>query len=550
MTRVCVPITVESIEGGPAPVDAALADASAARLAGADLVEYRLDSMFTGDEPGEIGAAVRLAAETPLPCIMTCRPTWEGGEYDGEDTARIALFERLGTAERPPAYIDVELAAYTRSANLRQKVNLAVDHPKQERQVATRLILSTHDFEGRPADLTRRLAVAYAEPAVSVVKVAFRARSLRDNLELFEILRGAPKPTIALGMGEFGLLSRVLAPKFGGFLTFASLRSETTTAPGQPTIAELLGLYRFASIGRGTKVYGIAGWPVGHSLSPAVHNAGFEAIGHDGVYVPMPIVAGEDPELAYASFRATVGVLLESGRLDDASLDLAGLSVTLPHKQSLVRMAGDEGWQVEVAEGSAANTLVRHDGAMSVHDTDAPAVAALIEAAASGLAGCRVCIAGTGGVARSIASRLVASGATVALLSRDRERAEALAAALSRASQGGGEAVVAEDATGESAAVYVNCSPVGMEGGPVPEGMAFPVDQMDSIDPRTVFFDTVYRPRQTPMLRAAEARGCRTIDGAAMFVAQAEAQFALWTGSRPPVGLFARIVDESLSSEA
>ena len=538
MTRVCAPITVESIEG----VTAALADAGEARLAGADLVEYRLDSMFTGEEPGEIDAAVRLADQTPLPCIMTCRPTWEGGEYDGEDTARIALFERLGTADRPPAYIDVELAAYTRSANLRQKVNLAVDHPKQERQVATRLILSTHDFEGRPADLTRRLADAYAEPAVSVVKVAFRARSLRDNLELFEILRGAPKPTIALGMGEFGLMSRVLAPKFGGFLTFASLRSETTTAPGQPTIAELLGLYRFASIGRATKVYGIVGWPVGHSLSPVVHNAGFDGAGCDGVYVPMPIVAGDDADLGYAIFRATVGALL-----DEASLDLAGLSVTLPHKQNLGRMGADKGWQVDVAGGSAANTLARRDGALSVHDTDAPAVVSLVGSAIGSLAGCRVCIAGTGGVARSIASRLMAEGATGALRSRDEARAAAMVAELARGASAAGNAVVAGDPINEAASVFINCSPVGMEGGPAPEGMAFPVDQMTEIGPDTVFFDTVYRPRETPMLRAAAARGCRTIDGTAMFVAQAEAQFAIWTGRPPAAGLFARIVDESLS---
>jgi len=254
-----------------------LDEAREAKEAGADLVEWRLDEVFhgEGDEEGE-RLALKLCEQSPLPCIVTCRPTWEGGSYDGDEMARVSLFERLGTSEHPPRYIDVELAAYTRSANLRQKVNLAVEARGRDRHSS--LILSIHDFEGRPADLTRKLAEAWGEERASVVKVAFRARSLRDNLELFDILREAPKPTIALGMGEFGLMSRVLAPKFGGFLTFASLRKESVTAPGQPTVRELLDMYRFRSIGKRTRVYGVIGWPVGHSMGPLIHNAGFEAV--------------------------------------------------------------------------------------------------------------------------------------------------------------------------------------------------------------------------------------------------------------------------------
>ena len=298
-------------------------------------------SSGSGD-PAEERAAVDLVARSPLPCIVTCRPTWEGGSYDGDDTDRVSLFERLGTAEHPPAYIDVELAAYTRSANLRQKVNLAVQHPKQQRDVRTRLILSMHDFEGRPADLSRRLASAYEEPAASIVKVAYRARSLRDNLELFEILRHAPKPTIALAMGEFGLMCRVLAPKFGGFLTFASLSDTEVTAPGQPTVRELLEKYRFRAINARTRVFGVMGWPVSHSLGPAVHNAAFGSTGFDGVYLPMPIAAAEtaDAETNATSFAATCGSLA-----DDDALHLSAPSVTLPHKTSLVRLAHKHGYR-------------------------------------------------------------------------------------------------------------------------------------------------------------------------------------------------------------
>src|SRR5690606_38233699 len=137
-TLVCVPIMVHD-------EPSALGDAAAARDAGADLVEFSFDEAFhgTGDDEG-LALAVRVVSRSPLPCIATCRPTWEGGHYDGDEPGRIALFERLGTAfgrgEHPPRYIDVELAAYTRSANIRQKINLAVEHPERSRDLRTSLI--------------------------------------------------------------------------------------------------------------------------------------------------------------------------------------------------------------------------------------------------------------------------------------------------------------------------------------------------------------------------------------------------------------------------
>jgi 3-dehydroquinate dehydratase/shikimate dehydrogenase len=238
-------------------VPTALADATAARDAGADLVEFRIDQFFTGSTgPGaeiERDAVVDLVGRSPLPCIVTCRPAGaEGGEYDGDEASRISLFERLaiaaGEGEHPPRYIDVELATIERSANVRQKILLAVDHPEQLRDLRTSLIVSTHDFNGRPADLFRRLSRMRAEPAGAVHKVAYLARSLRDNLDLFDILSESDRPTIALGMGRFGIMSRVLAPKFGGFITFAALRPASATAPGHPTVAARLGTERFPKL--------------------------------------------------------------------------------------------------------------------------------------------------------------------------------------------------------------------------------------------------------------------------------------------------------------
>src|SRR5262249_56876173 len=112
------------------------------------------------------------------------------GEYRGYEPSRISLLESLATADdsrqtRGRRYIDVELAAYQRSDNLKQKVNLAVDHPAQVRDLHTSLILSSHDFQGRPRDLLQRIEAMTNEAACAVIKVAWQARSLRDNLEAF-----------------------------------------------------------------------------------------------------------------------------------------------------------------------------------------------------------------------------------------------------------------------------------------------------------------------------------------------------------------------------
>ncbi len=408
MTLLCVPIMVES-------VDAALADARAARDAGADLVEFRIDQLFSG-AAGKAGEeeerrVLRLVSTSPLPCIVTCRAMSEGGHYDGDDERRVSLLERLGTAsgagEHPPRYVDVEAATYARSANLRMKVDLAV---KRE----TSLILSMHDFNGRPPDLLRRVAQMRAEATPAVLKIAYRARSLRDNLELFDLLAEAERPMIALAMGPFGLLSRVLAPKFRGFITFASLRPQAATAPGQPTVHELLDLYRFRAIGARTRVYGVIGYPVEHSISPAVHNAGFEAAGADAVYLPLPV----PPE--YEHFKATLGAMIDHPRLD-----FCGCSVTLPHKEHLVRFAREEAgagaqpWEIDEATraSGAANTLVigRDEPGRAerfgVLNTDAPAGAACLVEELGTLAGRRVGLLGAGGVARSIACGLLSAGA-------------------------------------------------------------------------------------------------------------------------------------------
>ncbi len=556
-TLLCVPITVHD-------EDQAATDARSAKEGGADLVEFRIDELFSGDLEAPAGgphpavlAIERLVAGSPLPCIVTCRSSAEGGAYDGDDDARVSLYERLGTREpgKAPTYLDIELAAYARSANLKQKVNLAVRHAGQQRDVGPSLILSMHDFTGRPNDLTRRVLAMQSEPACAVAKVAIKARSLRDNLELFEMLRARSTPMIALGMGEFGLLSRVLAPKFGGFLTFASLRPAAATAPGQPTAAELLGLYRFRSIGARTKVYGIIGWPVTQSKSPLLHNAAFGEMGHDGVYLPLPIPTpeGGTTDDAYLLFKATLLELVH-----DPHLDFAGASVTIPHKENLVRLAREQGWAIDnVAAGvGAANTLViERDDAGAVRsarvmNTDVAGIVDPLKKEIGSLAGERAAVIGAGGAGRAAAFGLARAGAAVDLFNRDLARAEVVAEELRAAGAGSVKAMPMNTLADYAGRVMVHCTPVGMKGGPDPNGCPIPIEEMASrgnFGPGSIVFDTVYNPVHTPLLARSGERGARTIDGVRMFVRQAAVQSHAWTGRWPDEARFDRLVRESLA---
>lgn len=555
----------------------ALSEAANAKQAGSDIVEFRVDEFFDpaaaeADPSRQSREIVRLVNESPLPCIVTCRSAKEGGGYSGTESERLDLYDRLvrggGNGSHPPRYIDIEAGALQASPRDSSRLTLMLEGAADARDLSTGLIVSTHDFQGRPQDLTRRILAMRDLPDAGVIKIAYRARSLRDNLELFELLRESDRPTIALGMGEFGLMSRVLAPKFGGFLTFASLRPEAVTAPGQPTVTELLDLYRFRAIRETTRVFGVIGWPVGHSMSPLVHNAVFGEHDFDGVYLPLPVPSSEgasDATASYASLKATLGALI-----DDPILDFSGASVTIPHKENLVRFAlerlkAEPGiWSldfVSLATGSANSLLIERVGARisraRVFNTDVPAALAPLRTALGSLEQKTIAVVGAGGVARSIAFGLAQAGAQVTVFNRSLARAAELVAVLSKHLSGPASirAAVSETlSTVPRFDAYVNCTPVGMAGGPDPSGIPVPIEKLmpagsnsGNNQGASVVLDTVYNPVETPLIKAARSAGWTAIDGVTMFIEQAALQSEAWTGRSGPRQLMDRLVRAKLS---
>ncbi len=256
-------------------------------------------------------------------------------------------------------------------------------------------------------------------------------------------------------------------------------------------------------IDAGTQVYAVIGRPLDHTLSPAVHNAAFQATGLNAVYLALPT---DDPAGALAGARA---------------LGLKGLSITIPHKEAA--LAGVDEVEAEARTLGAINTVVIRDGFLKGSNTDAPAIVACLEKAGP-VSGRRALILGTGGAARAAAFGLSQAGAEVIVAGRRADRVAGLARDL------GVRGISWAEIGTENPELVINATPVGMW----PQADETPLD-VSGLDPGTVVLDMVYNPLQTRLLTLAQDRGLTTVSGLEVFLDQAARQFELWTGTSAPV---------------
>lgn len=277
MASIAVPVTLASPDG----VAAALADAARAAGRGADLVEWRVDRLVSADRGP--AAVERLVRESPLPSIVTGRAADEGGAFEGTEGERVGLLDHLGETGAIPAYIDLEYARWIASTDLAAVASAL-------RRQGTQLILSAHDFEGRPAELDDIFQRIHDAAESDVTKVAWVAASVRDDLECAAKLAAAPRPTIALCMGAPGLLTRVFAGFWGALLTFAALEPGTGSAPGQPTLDELRLQYRMHEIDADTELLPV----FDANTDVAALNAALRERGRNAVALPLGALAREE----------------------------------------------------------------------------------------------------------------------------------------------------------------------------------------------------------------------------------------------------------------
>ena len=346
------------------------------QVLGADLVELRLDGIRDLDVAGAL-------ADRRGPVIVTLRPTWQGGRYDGDEAARVALLEQAWTLGAD--YVDVEFGA--------AESLMALSH-------GARIVRSYHDFDGMPADAADRLRSLLASGA-EVVKLAAMTSRLADVVALTDLARMADGRAVVIGMGPAGAPSRILAAQMGSPWTYAG----DGVAPGQLTLARMRDEFHVPAISSATAVYGLVGLPVEHSLSPAMHNAAFRAAGIDAVYVPLAAADFADFEGFARAFK------------------VQGVSVTAPYKLDAY---GASAAGSDAARG-AVNTLRRLGDRWEGRNTDIEGFLAPL--AGRALERRRVSVLGAGGAARAVAAALATTGATVRLHARRAEAARVTAAA-------------------------------------------------------------------------------------------------------------------------
>ena len=485
MVNIVVPISAADAQG-------VITLARHAQAAGADLVEIRLDScVANGADPKTIIAVI---PQLVLPAILTIRHTSENGDHAIKDEDRVNYYSeamRLGVT-----WIDCELAQWS----ILHKLGL-------KRSGKTKLILSYHDFDGMGNDVPGRIA-AMRVAGADIAKIAVRAGDASD-LEVIRLLYAdATGPLVAIAMGEHGLPTRLLAGAWGAALTFARLDGDVGSAPGQPTVGELLRTYRVTKQNAQTRIYGVIGSPVSHSLSPIIHNTAFAHHQLNAVYVPFRV---EDP----IAFWRACGSWID------------GLSITIPHKPSLIgQMHTIEDLARRIG---AINTVYRDRDLRPVGaNTDAYAVIHCLEEQLGELRNRHVLVLGAGGVARAIGVALSDRGARVTIVNRTADKAQELAQEV------GATFMTMEQALTTSYDVLINGTAAGMG---KPDETPWPAECHRE---GSVVFDTVYHPLETKLLRDAQRAGARTVSGLEMLVRQALGQYQRWTGREAPQHLMYR----------
>ena len=468
-------------------------------------LEFRLDYL---PKPGLAMPRIKRFAEGHPGTVMiaTCRRAVSGGRFRGSIASQLDILSKANAAGCQ--LVDVELQTASKCK------------PQQLQKLRSRaaLILSFHDFRATPK-LEATLEKMLAYPA-DYYKVVSTATTLSDNITMIRFLarQGDRHSLISMCMGEQGIISRVLGLRAGSVFTFGAASAAEATAPGQVTAQELRGVYRIDQVDAATRVYGVVGDPISHSLSPTVMNAAFRRENVNGVFLAL--------------HAKTLKDLLNCVR----EIPIHGISVTMPYKESILQHLDNT--DSHSSKIGACNTVVRaQDGKLYGFNTDSSGIIRPLERRLNTLEGARILVLGAGGAARAAVFGLKERGSEVYILNRSAAPARKLA------HQARARIMKRQDLKKMAFDVIINATPVGM--GNTKETPL----QDKEINARYVF-DMVYDPAETRLLKLAKERGAQIIPGIEMFVHQAARQFEIWTGKPAPWDEMLRVVLLALQERA
>jgi 3-dehydroquinate dehydratase/shikimate dehydrogenase len=468
------------------------------------LLEFRLDYL---KQPLAALPKIHRFLETHqyVTAIGTCRRAENGGKFKGSLASQLEVLTKANAAGCQIVDLEIQSALKSKReaiARLRSRAGL---------------IVSFHDFRAT-RNLDETLEKMLKVPA-DFYKVVSTATTLSDNVTMMKFLQtqSDKHALIGLCMGEQGIISRVLSVRAGSVFTFGAVSAELKTAPGQISARDLRSIYRIDQVDAATRVYGVAGDPIEHSLSPVIMNTALRRENVNGVYLPLHAKTLKD--LIYCV----------------REIPLHGLSITMPYKQSiLVHLDNTDAHTTKIG---ACNTVVRgQDGKLYGFNTDVAGVVRPLEQRIS-IEKAKVLVLGAGGAARAAVFGLKERGAEVWILNRTSVKAQKLAR------QAKARTIKRADLRKIAFDVIVNATPVGM-------GNTRDCPLKDEEIQARVVFDMVYDPVETHLLQVARAKGIAVIPGVEMFVQQAARQFEIWTGKPAPAGDMLRAVTIALQDRA
>lgn len=488
--RICVPLCAETF------AELERLTSQAANVA--DLIELRLDCL----NERELGIFQQRINEfvgaLSIPVIITLRASEQGGHRQISMEQRRQYWQQ---AIRPAnALFDIE------------KDLCIAGHIADWAGV----ICSHHDFARTPEDL-EKIYEQMAATQARILKIAVFAHDTIDCLPVFRILTRAHeegRELIALAMGDAGVVTRILGPSRGSFLTFGALAQDAGTAPGQLTAERMKSVYHIDKINKQTRIYGLVGSPVMQSVSPHIHNAAFVAEGIDAVYLPLEVKN-------LRSFMERMVHPVSRG------LDwrLSGLSITAPHKLEVMQYLD---WiDPRAKDIGAVNTVVVEADRLRGYNTDVDGLIIPLLDAIALTPNSKVAVIGAGGAANAAVWSVKERGASVVIFARDPQKARSLAERFDVSYQ------PLNSASFGSFDVVINATPLGSFGKQIDETPATS-DQLRGV---RLAYDMVYNPVETRFLREARNAGCQTLGGLEMLVAQAQLQFKLWTGQEAPASV-------------
>ncbi|MAE43222.1 hypothetical protein CMO93_05600 [Candidatus Woesearchaeota archaeon] len=481
-TEICIPITADTVEK-------ALIDIKEAEKQ-VDLIELRID--FIKDIDNE--KLKKLLDNSTKQTIITCRKKQDGGNFSGSEKDKLSLLKK--SAELKCNFIDVEFDL--------KNIKKIIDDKRE-----TKIIASYHNFKETPSlEELEKIYTQINDLNPDLIKIATNASSINDNFEIFNLLKNKEN-LIAFCMGIRGQISRILAPKYGSCITFASLDIEKESAPGQLSVKEINDVYNASLINSKTKVLGVIGEFAENSQSKYMHNPNFKKKSLGYVYVPFKVSKGE----------------LSGFMKNYREFKLAGAAVTIPHKEEIINYIDDVD---EIAKNiGAVNTLVNKNGKIIGYNTDYyGAVEALKEK--TSLDNKKILVIGAGGAARAIVYGLKKENATITITNRTKEKAGKLANEF-KVNLGNINSMKELINNNE---IIINTTSVGM----YPDVNSSVVKENEFANGKLVM-DIVYKPIMTKFIKNAEKSQCKTITGDKMLIYQAIGQFKLWTGQDPDFNL-------------